>query len=80
MPILVISGLMYMYPEFFKGFIEIIGGMKVLTTVHFLLAGLFASFLVAHIYLATTGETVGENFKAIIFGYGIKSDHEEHKA
>ena len=79
-PILVISGIMYMYPEFFKGFIEMIGGMKVLSTVHFLLAGLFASFLVAHVYLATTGETVGENFKAIIFGYGIKSDHEEHKA
>jgi predicted CXXCH cytochrome family protein len=79
-PILVISGLLYMYPEFFKGFIEIIGGMKVLTTVHFLLGGLFASFLVAHIYLATTGETVGENFKAIVFGYGIKSDHGDHKA
>ncbi len=78
-PIIVISGLMYMYPDFFKGFIDTIGGMKVLGTVHFLLAGLFASFLVAHIYLATTGETVGENFKAIIFGYGIKSDHEEHK-
>ena len=79
-PILVISGLMYMYPDFFKVFIDAIGGMKVLATVHFLLGGLFASFLVAHIYLATTGETVGENFKAIVFGYGIKSDHEEHKA
>ncbi len=79
-PILVLSGLMYMYPDVFKGFIDLIGGMKVLSTVHFLLAGLFGSFLVAHIYLATTGETIGENFKAIIFGYGIKSDHEHHKS
>lgn len=80
MPILVLSGLVYMYPDLFKGFIDAVGGMKVLATVHFILGGLFASFLVAHIYLATTGETVGENFKAIVFGYGIKSDHEEHKA
>jgi len=79
-PILVLSGLMYMYPDLCRGFIDAIGGMKVLATVHFILGGLFASFLVAHIYLATTGETVGENFKAIVFGYGIKSDHGEHKA
>ena len=49
-----------------------------LATVHFILGGLFAAFLVAHLYLATTGETIGENFKAIITGYGIKSDHDEH--
>ena len=79
-PILVISGLMFMYPDFFKGFIDAIGGIKVLAACHFILAGIFASFLVAHIYLATTGETVGENFKAIVFGYGVKSDHEERKA
>jgi thiosulfate reductase cytochrome b subunit len=79
-PILVISGLMYMYPDAFKGFIDAIGGMKILAAIHFILAGLFASFLVAHIYLATTGETIGENFKAMVFGYGLKSDHEDHKA
>ena len=78
-PILLISGLMYMYPDLFKGLIDVIGGMRVLATVHILLGTIFASFLVAHIYLATTGETVGENFKAMIFGYGIKSEHEEHE-
>jgi thiosulfate reductase cytochrome b subunit len=79
-PILLITGILYMYPETFKGVIDALGGMTVLGIVHFLLGGLFAAFLVAHLYLATTGETIGENFKAIIFGYGIKSDHrEEHK-
>ncbi len=61
------------------GIINAFGGMAVLGTVHLILAALFAAFLVAHLYLATTGETVFENFKAIILGYGIKSDHEEHK-
>jgi thiosulfate reductase cytochrome b subunit len=78
-PILLLSGILYMYPETFKGIIDAIGGMTVLAIVHYILGGLFAAFLVAHLYLATTGETVGENFKAIVFGYGIKSDHTDTK-
>jgi thiosulfate reductase cytochrome b subunit len=77
-PLLLISGILYMYPETFKGVINAIGGMTVLAIIHYLLGALFAAFLVAHLYLATTGETVGENFKAIVFGYGVKSDHTEH--
>jgi len=76
-PILLISGLLYMYPETFKGIIDAIGGLTVLAIVHYILGGLFAAFLVAHLYLATTGETVGENFKAMVFGYGIKEEHVE---
>jgi predicted CXXCH cytochrome family protein len=79
MPILLISGILYLYPDRFKGIINACGGTVVLGTIHLILAALFAAFLVAHLYLATTGETILENFKAIIFGYGIKSDHNEHK-
>ncbi len=79
-PILLISGLLYMYPVEFKGIIDAIGGMTVLATIHYILAALFAAFLMAHLYLATTGETIGENFKAIITGYGIKADHDHHHA
>jgi predicted CXXCH cytochrome family protein len=79
-PILLISGIMYMFPETFQGVIAAIGGMGVLGVIHYILGGLFAAFLVAHMYLATTGETIGENFKAIITGYGIKSDHGDHHA
>jgi thiosulfate reductase cytochrome b subunit len=78
MPLLLISGLLYMYPDYFQGFIKAIGGMVVLATIHYILGALFTAFLVAHLYLATTGETIGENFKAIIFGYGTKSDHHHH--
>ena len=75
LPIVLASGLLYMYPDTLRGLIDKIGGMALLGTVHFLLGGLFAAFLVAHIYLATTGETIGENFRSIITGYGIKSHH-----
>lgn len=77
-PLLLISGLLYMYPETFKGIIDAIGGMTVLAIIHYILAALFAAFLMAHLYLATTGETIGENFKAIITGYGVKTDDHHH--
>jgi formate dehydrogenase gamma subunit len=77
LPLLLISGVLYMYPETFAGIINAIGGITVLAIIHLVLAGLFAAFLVAHIYLATTGETVGENFKAIITGWGIDA-HGDH--
>jgi len=77
-PLLLISGILYMYPGAFRGIINALGGMWVLALIHFILAALFTAFLVAHLYLATTGETVGENFKAIITGYGIKEEHHEH--
>ena len=79
LPILLISGLLYMYPECFAGIIAAIGGLKILALIHLILAALFAAFLIAHMYLATTGETVSENFKAMIFGYGTKEDHHDHK-
>ena len=69
-----------MYPETFAGVIKAIGGLWVLATVHLILGGLFAAFLIAHLYLATTGETIGENFKAMAFGYGTKEDHVDAQA
>jgi predicted CXXCH cytochrome family protein len=79
LPILLLTGVLYMFPGSFEGIIAAIGGMAVLGTIHLMLGALFAAFLVAHLYLATTGETVSENFKAIITGYGIKEEHGEHK-
>ncbi len=78
-PLLLVSGIIYMYPETFAGIINAIGGLWVLATLHLILGALFAAFLVAHLYLATTGETIGENFKAMVFGYGTKEDHVDHK-
>lgn len=79
-PILLITGILYMYPDTFKGIINCLGGIWVIGTFHFVLGAFFASFLVAHIYLATTGETIGENFKAIITGWGTEMEQEDRKS
>ncbi|MGC8658715.1 MAG: cytochrome b/b6 domain-containing protein [Desulfomonilaceae bacterium] len=79
MPLLLITGILYMYPESFEGIIGSIGGLWVLALIHYALGAVFAAFLVAHLYLATTGETIGENFKAMIFGYGVKEENGDRK-
>jgi len=76
MPLLLVSGVLYLYPVYFANFITLIGGLKVLAIIHFLIAVIFAAFFVAHIYLATTGHTFLDNFIAIITGYG--EAEEEH--
>ena len=78
LPLLLASGVVYMFPSAFGGLIDAIGGMAVLGIFHLILGALFAAFLIAHMYLATTGETIGENFKAIILGTGPKP-HEPHE-
>ena len=72
MPLLLISGILYLYPVYFAEFLSLIGGLKIIAVIHFILAIIFTAFLIAHFYLATTGHTVLDNFIAIITGYGAE--------
>jgi len=75
MPLLLISGVLYLYPMLFSSLISVIGGLKVIGVLHFIMGVIFASFFVVHIYLATTGHTVLADFKSMITGYLPKEDH-----
>ena len=75
MPLLLISGVLYLYPIYFASFIQLVGGLKTIAIIHFIMAIIFSAFFVAHIYLATTGHTVLDNFVAIITGYGEVEEH-----
>lgn len=46
-----------------------IGGISVIGPVHNLVSWLFLSFMVMHVYLTTTGHTVGANIKAMVSGW-----------
>jgi thiosulfate reductase cytochrome b subunit len=55
-----------------KGFavpISLLGGLKIVDSVHVLLFLFFSSFLFIHIYLATLGHTPMEHIKAMFTGY-----------
>jgi thiosulfate reductase cytochrome b subunit len=48
-----------------------LGGLSVLAPVHNLGSWLFLTFFVLHVYLITTGRTVGEHLTAMVTGYQL---------
>ena len=81
-PVMVITGLLYMfyrYPQRYEVLSLNIGGLQVVATLHTIGAFLLVSFLIAHLYLITTGNTVTSNLKAMITGYEDLSGESDKK-
>jgi len=81
-PVMVVTGLLYMfyrYPQRYEVMSLNIGGLQVVATVHTIGAFLLVSFLIAHLYLITTGSTVTSNLKAMITGYEDLSGESDKK-
>lgn len=58
------------------------GGLPFLAPMHTLMAWLFASFIVGHVYLTTTGATPFEAMRGMITGWEeieVQEDHETHE-
>jgi thiosulfate reductase cytochrome b subunit len=78
-PVMVISGLLYMfyrYPQ--RHVIESLNieGLEKIALFHTVGAFFLAAFIIAHLYLITTGATVTSNLKAMITGYeDLEIDH-----
>lgn len=72
-PVMVISGLLYMfyrYPQSGGGIQVLnIGSIEPIALVHTFGAFVLIAFLIAHLYLITTGTSVTSNLKAMITGY-----------
>jgi thiosulfate reductase cytochrome b subunit len=81
-PVMVFSGLLYMfyrYPQK-NGTIQVLNitSIEPIALLHTLGAFLLIAFIVAHLYLITTGTTPSSNLKAMITGYEEIDD--EHDA
>lgn len=71
-PVVVTSGLLYMFYRYPQGHgIDALNvkGLAAIAVVHTAGAFLLVSFLVAHLYLITTGETVFSNLKTMLTGW-----------
>jgi thiosulfate reductase cytochrome b subunit len=82
LPLVILSGFLLMYVTPLRGIIHLVGGIKTLVSIHFLLACGFCSFLFVHIYLATLGHTPFAHFKSMWHGWEErKKEHEgnEHE-
>lgn len=55
--------------ERFDGSIALLGGVRVVATIHVALFIFFVAYVCGHAYLATLGHTAGAHLKAMVTGY-----------
>lgn len=78
LPAQMITGLFLWRVKRFENFIELLGGIKIVSTIHVLLFFFFVAFLFVHVYLATLGHSPTAHFKAMFTGY--EEHHETETA
>ncbi len=69
LPAQMISGLFLWKVKGYEEYIMLLGGIKIIDTIHVLIFFFFTSFLFIHCYLATLGHTPLAHFKAMVTGY-----------
>lgn len=72
MPVLIITGLMYLWPEMAPDRLFGLDGLLPVAMLHYIVAYLLILFMCAHVYLCTCGSSITAHFKAMITGW-----HEE---
>ena len=68
-PVQIGSGLLLWAVGHWPSLGEALGGLSVLAPLHNLGSWLFLAFFVLHVYLVTTGRTVGEHLRSMVTGY-----------
>jgi len=69
LPAQMMSGLFLWQVKRYEEYINLLGGIKLLDTIHVLLFFFFTSYLFIHCYLATLGRTPLARFQAMFTGY-----------
>ncbi len=69
LPLQMVTGLLMWSGQRWPGAVDLVGGLSTLALIHTAGAWLFAVFVLAHIYLITTGTTPLSHLKAMILGY-----------
>jgi len=69
MPILIFTGLFFLFPAYLPEKLLGIDSLWVIAMAHLVVAYLLVVFMLTHIYIITTGETVFSNLRAMITGW-----------
>ncbi|MBU0731060.1 MAG: cytochrome b/b6 domain-containing protein [Proteobacteria bacterium] len=69
LPAQMVTGVLLWRVKEFEKYINMLGGIKIVDTIHVLLFFFFATFVFVHSYLATLGHTPSAHFKAMFTGY-----------
>jgi thiosulfate reductase cytochrome b subunit len=68
-PLQILTGVLLWDLERFHPIVEVLGGVRIVDAFHIIMAYVFASFLIVHLYLSSLGHTFFSHFKAMILGY-----------
>lgn len=69
LPLQILTGILMWGVQQWPQVSNLFGGLPFLAPFHSLIAWLFGTFIVAHVYLTTTGATVFEDIKAMVTGW-----------
>ncbi len=76
LPLQIITGMLMWAVQKYP---EIAGGLPFLAPFHSLVAWMFGTFIIVHVYMTTTGATPLEAMRAMVTGYEEVEVHEEKK-
>jgi thiosulfate reductase cytochrome b subunit len=79
MPFVSLTGILLMNMGPMREIVLIIGGLKILSSLHFLLACSLCAFLFTHVYLATLGSTPLAYIKPMWTGWEKVGEHDEQE-
>lgn len=69
MPVIVVSGLIFLYPQFAPNEMFGMDGLLPIAMLHYISAAIILAFLIAHVYLCTFGKKISSTFKTMITGW-----------
>lgn len=79
MPAVVVSGLVFLYPQAAPDQAFGMSGMLPVAVIHYVTAALVIAFMIAHIYLGTMGRSPTSAFKTMLTGWENKErPHTDH--
>jgi len=83
LPVMGITGSMYLYQEYLEENLYSRLGLKLfvlsnIATLHTIGAFVLITFVIVHVYMTTTGHTVFGHIKTMITGWEVLDDHDEH--
>ncbi|SCA55815.1 Cytochrome B561 [Candidatus Terasakiella magnetica] len=74
-PGLIISGLLYLFYNEWPEAVAAILSLEIVALIHTAFAFFMVTFVIVHVYLITTGHTVGAHLKSMVTGYEDIPDH-----
>ena len=80
LPLIMLTGILMWGAQRWPGLIAPIGGLATLAPFHTLLAWMIVAFIIAHVYLTTTGSTPLAGMKAMVMGYDTVEGGEQPAA